>query len=603
MFCDYAREMSDPENRKKYEEEIKLLEQERGNSVDFIHPTPFRVLETSAGGEQRCFINICGNEKIGKPEFKRAVSEDGRRGQRWSLPLSLSPGRQNTNPKGNRYVIYDVIFHPDTLHMAAKNKTFMDMVDNTAADEIQKAFKVILDKSNMRKIKTKYKGALQPCVIRKPIPGYEAKERPEQPDPLAFPFPDVPQPQTRPPEPPLTANSSFQKAKEPTKPNYTVKYRSVVDLQDFRCSRDSAPSPRPKEIVITVDLPLLKSVGDTSLEVKEKILLLESKQPAYRLELPLAYPVDEDNGKAKFNRQSRQLAITLPVRPPREAFLHADPVAPMGDPQGVVAREEERSEAEGKRGEQAGGKGSGGRGTEEQESKTVEEEENNPRTGEEVDGNGRGQQRRGEELPRHEAHEEMLQEKKEANKEETGHLTEQERQNGDHEKTREDICDGPAAKRDSCFMGDNPDVSAEEETTSVDKRLEAEYRHVTTSDEGIGFTDEDEEAKGTSTSGVLTTKRTQPDARDVSSSAQMFATGVTHSPGGDVSVVSLEQKEKDAGGGHLPAERALRTSELDEKPPAAALREVDADGNETVISDHSTSAGFLFRNKLMYELD
>ncbi|XP_049917111.1 protein kintoun [Epinephelus moara] len=335
MLRDYAQELSDPENKRRYEEEIKLLEQERGNTIEFIHPEPFKALRTSVNGKQKCFINICSSEKVGKPECKWGESEEGRRGQCWSLPHSLHPGRQDTDPKGNKITIYDVIFHPDTLHIAGKNKRFMDMVDSTATQGIQDAFKVTLDKNNMRQIRTKYKGSPQPCVIRKPIPGYKAREPSEELDPLAFPYPDEKRPpmslQTKPTESPATKNSSDtptpksssiqpQTAKEPTKPNYTVKYRSFVDLQDFRCSRDSAQSPRPKEIVVTIDLPLLKAATDASLEVKEKWLLLESKKPAYRLELPLAYPVDEDKGEAKFNKQRGQLTVTLPVLPSNDAF-------------------------------------------------------------------------------------------------------------------------------------------------------------------------------------------------------------------------------------------------------------------------------------------
>uniref|UniRef100_A0A672IBH8 PIH1 domain containing 2 n=1 Tax=Salarias fasciatus TaxID=181472 RepID=A0A672IBH8_SALFA len=248
-------------------EEIKLLEQERGNSVEFIHPTPFRAVKTSLDGQRKCFINICSCDRVGKPECRSGVSEEGRRGWCWSLPHSLHPGRQDTDGKGNKIVIYDVVFHPDTLHMAGKNKRFMDMVDDAAIRGIQGAFKVTLDHKNVKEARTKYKGTPQPCVIRRPIPGVSARE-------------------------------------------------SFIDLQDFRCSRDSAQSPRPKEIIVTVDLPLLKSASDASLEVKDKTLLLESRKPAYRLELPLAYPVDEDRGEAKFNKQKRQLAITLPVLPP-----------------------------------------------------------------------------------------------------------------------------------------------------------------------------------------------------------------------------------------------------------------------------------------------
>lgn len=322
MFREYAQEISDPENRRQYEKEIQLLEQERGNTVEFIHPTPYRCLRTSVDGKHKCFINICSSEKVGKPQCQSGVSEGGRRGQRWSLPHSLHPGRQDTNPKGNKIVVYDVVFHPDTLHLAGKNQRFMDMVDNTAISAIQDSFKVTLDRNNLRQMKTKYKGTPQACVIRKPIPGHKPQDPSDKSDPLTFPFPDEKKPATtnKSNSKPVSLQVQPQKPPEPTKPRYTVKYRSFVDLQDYRCSRDSAVSPRPKEILVTIEVPLLKSIADTSLEVKERGLLLESKDPAYRLELPLAYPVDEDGGEAKFNKQRGQLSVTLPVLPSKEVW-------------------------------------------------------------------------------------------------------------------------------------------------------------------------------------------------------------------------------------------------------------------------------------------
>lgn len=334
MLRDYAQELSDPENMKRYEEEIKILEQERGNTIEFIHPNPFKALRTSVNGKQKCFINICANEKVEKPTITQGVSEEGHRGQCWSLPHSLHPGRQDTDLKGNKIMIYDVIFHPDALHMASRNQRFMDLVDSTAIQGIQSAFNVSLDKNNVKELKTKYKGTPQPCVTRKCIPGYKAKEPSEKSGPLAFPYPDDKRPatsqQTKTTESPVRKISRGAepkifhiqpgKTKGPTKPNYTVKYRSFIDLQDFRCSRDSAQSPRPKEIVVTVDVPLLKAVTDASLEVEERRLLLETKKPVYRLELPLAYPVDEDKGEAKFTKQKGQLTVTLPVLPSKEAF-------------------------------------------------------------------------------------------------------------------------------------------------------------------------------------------------------------------------------------------------------------------------------------------
>uniref|UniRef100_A0AAQ5YST6 Protein kintoun n=1 Tax=Amphiprion ocellaris TaxID=80972 RepID=A0AAQ5YST6_AMPOC len=515
MLRDYAQEISDPENRKRYEEEIKLLEQERGNSIEFIHPQPFRAFKTSVDGKQKCFINICASEKVGKPESKCVVSEDGRRGQRWSLPHSLPPGRPDTDHKGNKIMIYDVVFHPDTLHIASKNKRFMDMVEGTAIQGIQDAFKVTLDKNNVKEMRTKYKGTPQPCVIRKPIPGYKAKEQSEQPDLLTTELPPMKNSSAE----PKSFQIQPQKTKESTKPKYTVKYRSVIDLQDFRYSRDSAQSPRPKEIVVTIDMPLLKSVGDTSLEVKEKTLLLESKTPAYRLELPLAYSVDEDKGEAKFNKQRGQLTVTLPVLPPKVDFDYlAGPAMTDGDFQSVSDDESQKdSEVEGDK--------------KEQEKHCVEKGQEEKQI-----------QEQGTMVEEAEEEEEKGQEKGE----------EQMREDGKNEEGEE--------------------TGAEEETW---KELERK------SLESIPEADE-----ATKSSRGDTGKQFTLCSEEVAA----------HS-------VKQQDVKEEIDIDDLPTEQIFQTSEHDKKPPAVLLGEIDTDGNETVISDHSTSTGFIFQNTLLYELD
>ncbi|XP_062378258.1 protein kintoun [Sardina pilchardus] len=345
MLHEYAEEISNPENKKKYEEEIQLLEKERGMDVQFVHPKPFRVLKTS-DGKQKCFINICSNELIKIAECQAVVDEDGRRGLNWSLPYSLTPGRLDVDSNGNKHMIYDVVFHPDTLHMASKNDRFMDLVDSTAMDGIQNSFKVKLDRKNTKVLKKKYKGAPHAAVIRQPTPGRQRTEKVvDKNDPLAFPYPydkiqtlstlnndtmSLSGGQSTDTEPAKTIQTCCSEEQptepeeDPTEPHYTIKYRSVVDLQDYRCSRDSAPSPRPREIEITIHLPLLKSAADADLEVTEKEFFFKSSKPAYRLELNLSYPVDEKKGLARFNKQKKQLVVTLPVLPLKESPLSSE---------------------------------------------------------------------------------------------------------------------------------------------------------------------------------------------------------------------------------------------------------------------------------------
>ena len=71
LLGEYANELRDPENRKRYEEEIAKMEEERGNSVVFINPKPGYVLKTKDLNDgHKIFINICSDDNIGKPTSK-----------------------------------------------------------------------------------------------------------------------------------------------------------------------------------------------------------------------------------------------------------------------------------------------------------------------------------------------------------------------------------------------------------------------------------------------------------------------------------------------------------------------------------------------------
>ncbi|XP_006786291.1 protein kintoun [Neolamprologus brichardi] len=683
MLRDYTQEILDPENRKMYEEEIKILEQERGNTVEFIHPEPFRAIKTSVDGKQKCFINICASDKVGKPSSKWVVSENGRRGQCWSLPHSLHPGRQDTDPKGNKMMIYDVVFHPDTTRMASKNKSFLEMVDSIAIQGIQDTFKVTLDKKNTREMKTKYKGTPQPCVIRKAIPGFKAKESSDSPDPLAFPYPDEKRPstQSKPTEAPSTTKNSTDskpqsllKTREPTKPNYTVKYRSLIDLQDFRCSRDSAQSPRPKEIVVTVDLPLLKSVKDTSLEVKEKKLLLETKKPAYRLELHLAYPVDEDKGEAKFNKQRGQLIVTLPVLshnlPPDlfEGPAMANHKSPSCDEseedKSEVEEEDKQKKREGEKREPELQKGAELK--EERQTENAMQENGGENSEKEED----GVQEKGEEQIREEAigadeakwkkgqeyvEEETVAEGHKGRKAQEEHKLKEEKQwakqsnqnedekssEGGRDRAAEDddtLCEASALKRGP--VADDRGLVTENQHILIS----AEQSHGAIREEDVNLASSLEEASKMKPSDIQ--EKTEKKKANVAGKAQVeqdaaFQNQTSSDEARKTAMDECDTSERVVKSKDTRPTRNVKTSsggesgqrvtfcsedvtvgsakqEMDEddlqmeqispvlqrnKPPPVLLREIDKDGNEIVISDHTSSAGFTFLNTLMYELD
>jgi dynein assembly factor 2 len=94
-----------------------------------------------------------------------------------------------------------------------------------------------------------------------------------------------------------------------------------MDFQDYRNAPDSFPSTIPKELVVEIELPLLKSAGPVDLDIFEKKLTMKSTEPAkYKLVLDLPYPVDENMGSAKFDKGKRKLCITLPVVRTKESL-------------------------------------------------------------------------------------------------------------------------------------------------------------------------------------------------------------------------------------------------------------------------------------------
>ncbi|KAM3918130.1 protein kintoun [Leptodactylus fuscus] len=316
LFAQYAAEISNPENRLRYEQEICEMERQRGMDVQFIHPTPDHVLQTTVNGQQTCYLNICSNPVVSKPSCVPGTDQTGRQGMHWSLPCTFTPPREELSSDGNKELIYDVVFHPDTLNLASKNERFFSMVDLTALDTVSQHFKVVLDTRNLKTLNEKYKGVPHAAVIRTPRPG--ATPNPQDPNlPLRFPYPyGEPGRMSRNMDQQRPYNASGEcgsQSQEPTIPHYTIKHRSYVDIQDFRNTRDSAPSPVPKELVIIVDLPLLSCASQFIFSIKGKEFSLESHKPAYRLQINLPYPVDGEQGNARFDTTKRQLEVVVPV--------------------------------------------------------------------------------------------------------------------------------------------------------------------------------------------------------------------------------------------------------------------------------------------------
>ena len=335
MFVEYAEEISNPENRKRYEEEIAMLENERGINVEFVNPQPGHVLKTTVDGNKKAFINICISDKIGKPNAKKHTNEEGKNGLYWQIPHSFSPPREDIDKEGKKCNVYDVVFHPDTYRMS-DNPKFKKMVEDTALDGVERQFECKLDRNNIRRPKMKFKGNPVATVIRTRNDAKEGEAEKDKNDVLK----DMPYPYGN-----LTSEELANKKAEELKkkeeerqtkanktktnnekkeeisftvPKYSIIHRSDLDIQEFRNAPDAKQSTRPKELVVSIELPLCKSATGVALDIFEDKLSLKSEKPAYKLDIKLPYQVDDEVGSAKFDKTRKLLIVTLPVIPGEE---------------------------------------------------------------------------------------------------------------------------------------------------------------------------------------------------------------------------------------------------------------------------------------------
>jgi hypothetical protein len=127
-------------------------------------------------------------------------------------------------------------------------------------------------------------------------------------------------------------------------PKFTVKERGHISMGDFENVNATARSNRPNELVYRIELPKITKASAIVLDIAERCVILHgstifplvscsacalqstllalnrqlnlSYPELYSLVVKLPYPVFDAKGTAKYDKTSKSLTVTLPVRPP-----------------------------------------------------------------------------------------------------------------------------------------------------------------------------------------------------------------------------------------------------------------------------------------------
>ncbi|XP_047125544.1 protein kintoun isoform X1 [Hydra vulgaris] len=312
MLIEYANEISDPANKKKYEEEIIAMEKQRGQEVKLIKPQSGFVVKTVCLKDNlKTFINICTSPEVGEYSSEKGV-QNGLSGLHVKLPHSLVPCRKDYDKDGKQCIVYDVCFNPKSYERALHDEAFRSILIDTSFDAIEKQAGISFDRKNRKFPKMKYKGTPQPSILR----STELKQG-ENKETSGFNYParniekKNSQKVKKDSEIKLNENHSTS-TKLPITPKFNIIHRGFFDMQDFTNTIVSK-SRDPKELVVEIYLPLAEAASGIDLDIFEKQLVLNSNNPSYHLDIKLPYKINENLGCAQFDKGKRILIVTLPV--------------------------------------------------------------------------------------------------------------------------------------------------------------------------------------------------------------------------------------------------------------------------------------------------
>ncbi|KAF4695977.1 PIH1 domain containing [Perkinsus olseni] len=364
-FQEYIDEISDPKNKKEYEQYLKQLEDagEMPKGKVLLRCKPGICVKTSirfqSGQVQKLFLNICHTDKLGDVQFKKQEVKAhenpeaaGRTpGYAVSLPYSASPPRPDKDKKDHLCMVSDVAVSERTFVQAVQNEALLKLVVDTVCEAItasclkggetvSRDFKVaMLFRMAMRRelgVEGMTPAELRKMQKRAKREREEGKANDDEQQSVASPVTDENQE--------ADENNIFGSSAEADASSGLIlqpkfKIVEVGQLRDLSSFVDSSA----ENIRLEVELPGVKHSNEIDVDTAGVAggVIVQTKRPkAFALELSTIVRIrtyDEmtvgDNAVARFDKRLHRLSVTYPVtgRKVRESAEGMDAALPVVD--------------------------------------------------------------------------------------------------------------------------------------------------------------------------------------------------------------------------------------------------------------------------------
>ncbi|KAG5444077.1 PIH1 domain-containing protein 1 [Clonorchis sinensis] len=267
---------------------------DRQPAAHIIVPSEGICVKLKTTKQEKVFVNICHSEKVPVPrditdDELRSLLEDVENSPPFKIPMSIGEPHAELDAAGNGCTAYDVIVHPNLLKKVQSSELFEAFLMTVIFEGLENKYNVQLERTWVVLKNKRAMGRLQEQYVR------------AAPRPTIVEMGD-------------TSGSDVNRKliQEVTEPQ-VYQDKQVGDVPPYELL--AVPEEGiPEYLVARITLPKLRSSRGLLLDVASDMLCLSTRSHVYAMEVVLSPHVDEESTVAEFNRDTKILTVTMPVR-------------------------------------------------------------------------------------------------------------------------------------------------------------------------------------------------------------------------------------------------------------------------------------------------
>ncbi|XP_072016431.1 PIH1 domain-containing protein 1-like [Amphiura filiformis] len=269
-----------------------------------VTPEPGFCVKTKDDQGNKIFVNICKTEHMPAPkdisdeDLVKLLQSDE---PDFRVPLSIGEPHAEVDKGGKGCTAYDIAINSEFYNKIGTSDLFKGFFMSVVIEGLENKYNILLDKNWIQLKNKKCHGVITEHNIR-------TKSKPR--------ISEVGEGSIEPENPSLSSSTTIPASSKPL----------ITELESSSVVTSKAPQPEyvimrepleghPEFLVAEIKLPKVKSAKLLTLDLGEDRIVLHAHPSAYYLDIYLPFYIMQEDSGAQFNRDTKVLTLTLPVKP------------------------------------------------------------------------------------------------------------------------------------------------------------------------------------------------------------------------------------------------------------------------------------------------